>query len=522
MVGAKDDPRMSDKELFAMNAAAAVRKYDFNPRLDYRTVQSVNGPLVVLDNVKFPAYNEIVQITLPDGTKRGGQVLEISGKKAIVQVFEGTSGIDVKATHAEFTGSTMKLPVSEDMMGRIFNGSGNPIDKGPKVFAEDYLDINGSPINPYSRIYPEEMIQTGISTIDTMNSIARGQKIPIFSASGLPHNQIAAQICRQAGLVNKPTKGIHDDHDDNFSIVFAAMGVNMETARFFRQDFEENGSLDRVTLFLNLANDPTIERIITPRLALTTAEYYAYQLEKHVLVILTDMSSYADALREVSAAREEVPGRRGYPGYMYTDLSTIYERAGRVEGRNGSITQIPVLTMPNDDITHPIPDLTGYITEGQIFIDRQLDNRQIYPPINVLPSLSRLMKSAIGEGLTRKDHGEVSNQLYAKYAIGKDAASMKAVVGEEALSSEEKLALEFLGKFENTFVNQAAGENRDIFTSLDLAWSLLRIFPKEQLNRISPKILNEFYARKPSTKKTHPEDQKESNKESNADNLIDV
>jgi len=513
MVGAKDDPRMSDKELFALNASAAVRKYDVNPRIDYRTVSAVNGPLVVLDNVKYPAYGEIVRLTLADGTKREGQVLEINGKKAIVQVFEGTSGIDVKQTHVEFTGSSMKLPVSEDMMGRIFNGSGAPIDKGPKVFAEDYLDLNGSPINPYSRIYPEEMIQTGISTIDTMNSIARGQKIPIFSASGLPHNEIAAQICRQAGLVKKPTKGVHDDHDENFSIVFAAMGVNLETARFFRQDFEENGALDRVTLFLNLANDPTIERIITPRLALTTAEYYAYQLEKHVLVIMTDMSSYADALREVSAAREEVPGRRGYPGYMYTDLATLYERAGRVEGRNGSITQIPILSMPNDDISHPIPDLTGYITEGQIFVDRQLSNRQIFPPINVLPSLSRLMKSAIGEGLTRKDHGDVSNQLYAKYAIGKDAFAMKAVVGEEALSSEEKLALEFLSKFENQFVNQGAGENRTIEQSLDLAWSLLRIFPREQLNRISPKILDEFYSRKAGNKTSANKDTK--------DNLMD-
>ncbi|KAK4046456.1 Vacuolar ATP synthase subunit B [Microbotryomycetes sp. JL201] len=497
----------------SINAAAAVRRYDINPRLDYRTVSAVNGPLVVLDNVKFPAYNEIVQLTLPDGTTRGGQVLEVSGRKAIVQVFEGTSGIDVNATHVEFSGSSMKLPVSEDMLGRIFNGSGAPIDKGPKVFAEEYLDINGSPINPYSRIYPEEMIQTGISTIDVMNSIARGQKIPIFSASGLPHNEIAAQICRQAGLVDKskagasvdqkgdrnphgaPTKGVHDGHEDNFSIVFAAMGVNLETARFFRQDFEENGSLDRVTLFLNLANDPTIERIITPRLALTTAEYYAYQLEKHVLCILTDMSSYADALREVSAAREEVPGRRGYPGYMYTDLSTIYERAGRVEGRNGSITQIPILTMPNDDITHPIPDLTGYITEGQIFVDRTLDNKGIYPPINVLPSLSRLMKSAVGEGLTRRDHGDVSNQLYAGYAIGKDALSMKAVVGEEALSSEEKVALEFLGRFEEEFVNQGY-TNRTIFESLDLAWNILRTFPREQLNRIPKKVLDEYYSRK--------------------------
>ncbi|KAK0524167.1 Vacuolar ATP synthase subunit B [Tilletia horrida] len=494
------DARLSDHELFALNASAAVKNYNVEPRLDYRTVSAVNGPLVILDNVKFPSYNEIVSLTLPDGSRRGGQVLEVSGNKAIVQVFEGTSGIDVRDTHIEFTGSSMKLPVSEDMMGRIFNGSGLPADKGPKVFAEDYLDINGSPINPSSRVYPEEMIQTGISTIDVMNSIARGQKIPIFSASGLPHNDIAAQICRQAGLVKHPSadKGVSDGHEDNFSIVFAAMGVNMETARFFKQDFEENGSLERVTMFVNLANEPTIERIITPRLALTTAEYFAYQLEKHVLVVLTDMTSYADALREVSAAREEVPGRRGYPGYMYTDLSTIYERAGRVQGRNGSITQIPILTMPNEDITHPIPDLTGYITEGQITIDRQLHNRQVYPPINVLPSLSRLMKSAIGPKHTRGDHGDVSNQLYANYAIGRDAASMKAVVGEEALSAEDKLSLEFLEKFETQFVTQGRYEARTIFDSLDLAWSLLRIMPKEMLNRISPKVIKEYYARKPS------------------------
>ncbi|RSH91376.1 Vacuolar ATP synthase subunit B [Saitozyma podzolica] len=467
------DPRISDQELYQINAAAATREYGVKPRMDYRTVAAVNGPLVVLDNVSFPSYNEIVQLTLPDGSVRGGQVLEVSGNKAIVQ---GTSGVDTSATRISFSGSSMKLAVSEDMLGRVFNGSGNPIDNGPKVWAEDYLDIN-------------EMIQTGISTIDTMNSIARGQKIPIFSASGLPHNEIAAQICRQAGLVKRPgaTKGVHDGHEDNFSIVFAAMGVNMETARFFKQDFEESGSISNSTLFVNLASDPTIERIITPRLALTTAEYFAYQLEKHVLVVMTDMSSYADALREVSAAREEVPGRRGYPGYLYTDLSTLYERAGRVEGRSGSITQVPILTMPNDDITHPIPDLTGYITEGQIFVDRQLNNRQIYPPINVLPSLSRLMKSAIGEKLTRKDHGDVSNQLYAKYAVGKDAASMKAVVGEEALSADDKLALEFLDRFEKEFVGQGPYEARTIFESLDIAWDLLRIFPKESLNRINPK-----------------------------------
>ncbi|KAK0545738.1 Vacuolar ATP synthase subunit B [Tilletia horrida] len=494
------EARLSDQELFQLNASAAVKNYNVEPRVDYRTVSAVNGPLVILDNVKFPSYNEIVSLTLPDGTRRGGQVLEVSGNKAVVQVFEGTSGIDVRDTHIEFSGSSMKLPVSEDMLGRVFNGSGHPADKGPKVFAEDYLDINGSPINPYSRVYPEEMIQTGISTIDVMNSIARGQKIPIFSASGMPHNDIAAQICRQAGLVKHPSadKGVSDGHEDNFSIVFAAMGVNMETARFFKQDFEENGSLERVTMFVNLANEPTIERIITPRLALTTAEYFAYQLEKHVLVVLTDMTSYADALREVSAAREEVPGRRGYPGYMYTDLSTIYERAGRVQGRNGSITQIPILTMPNEDITHPIPDLTGYITEGQITLDRQLYNRQVYPPINVLPSLSRLMKSAIGPKHTRGDHGDVSNQLYANYAIGRDAAAMKAVVGEEALSAEDKLSLEFLEKFEHQFVTQGRYEARTIFDSLDLAWSLLRIMPKEMLNRISPKVIKEYYARKPS------------------------
>lgn len=433
-------------------------------------------------------------MTLPDGTKRSGQVLEVSGSKAVVQVFEGTSGIDAKKTSCEFTGDILRTPVSEDMLGRVFNGSGKPIDRGPIVLAEDYLDIMGQPINPQCRIYPEEMIQTGISAIDGMNSIARGQKIPIFSAAGLPHNEIAAQICRQAGLVKK-SKDVMDYSEENFAIVFAAMGVNMETARFFKSDFEENGSMDNVCLFLNLANDPTIERIITPRLALTTAEFLAYQCEKHVLVILTDMSSYAEALREVSAAREEVPGRRGFPGYMYTDLATIYERAGRVEGRNGSITQIPILTMPNDDITHPIPDLTGYITEGQIYVDRQLHNRQIYPPINVLPSLSRLMKSAIGEGMTRKDHSDVSNQLYACYAIGKDVQAMKAVVGEEALSSDDLLYLEFLQKFERNFIAQGPYENRTVYETLDIGWQLLRIFPKEMLKRIPQSTLAEFYPR---------------------------
>ncbi|XP_068485029.1 V-type proton ATPase subunit B3-like isoform X1 [Phaseolus vulgaris] len=494
--------------------------------MEYRTVSGVAGPLVILDKVKGPKFQEIVNIRLGDGTTRRGQVLEVDGEKAVVQVFEGTSGIDNKFTTVQFTGEVLKTPVSLDMLGRIFNGSGKPIDNGPPILPEAYLDISGSSINPSERTYPEEMIQTGISTIDVMNSIARGQKIPLFSAAGLPHNEIAAQICRQAGLVKRLEKSENllegGGGEDNFAIVFAAMGVNMETAQFFKRDFEENGSMERVTLFLNLANDPTIERIITPRIALTTAEYLAYECGKHVLVILTDMSSYADALREVSAAREEVPGRRGYPGYMYTDLATIYERAGRIEGRKGSITQIPILTMPNDDITHPTPDLTGYITEGQIYIDRQLYNRQIYPPINVLPSLSRLMKSAIGEGMTRKDHADVSNQvcccfvftlllftfykqsdwcyfvslqLYANYAIGKDVQAMKAVVGEEALSSEDLLYLEFLEKFERKFVAQGAYDTRNIFQSLDLAWTLLRIFPRELLHRIPAKTLDQFYSR---------------------------
>merc|ERR1712063_227352 len=363
------------QEGFSQHAKVVSRDYHIDPRLDYRTVTAVNGPLVILDNVRLPRYAEIVMLTLGDGSIRKGQVLEVRGQKAIVQVFEGTSGIDARNTRCEFTGDILRIPVSEDVLGRVFNGSGKPIDGGPTVLAENFLDIQGQPINPCTRVYPEEMIQTG-----------------------LPHNDLAAQICRQAGLVNLGNKSAEESlEDSNFAIVFAAMGVNMETARFFKQDFEENGSMENVCLFLNLANDPTIERIITPRLALTTAEYLAYQCEKHVLVIMTDMSSYAEALREVSAAREEVPGRRGFPGYMYTDLATIYERAGRVEGRTGSITQFPILTMPNDDITHPIPDLTGYITEGQVFVDRPLHNRQIYPPINVLPSLSRLMKSGIGE-----------------------------------------------------------------------------------------------------------------------------
>lgn len=477
-----------------INALAAARDYRLMPTLDYSSVVAVKGPLVILDNVKLPKFSEIVNITLGNGEKRSGQVLEIHGKMAVVQVFEGTAGIDNTYTRCEFQGDVLKMPISEEMLGRSFDGSGKPIDqKDLPILAEDYLDIMGQPINPCKRNYPREMIQTGISALDVQVSIARGQKIPLFSAAGLPHNEIAAQIVRQASLVQK--KSTIDESEESFAIVFGAMGISMETARFFKNDFEQNGSMERVALFLNLANDPTIERIITPRLALTTAEYLAYEREMHVLVLLTDMSSYADALREVSAAREEVPGRRGYPGYMYTDLSTIYERAGRVEGKNGSITQIPILTMPNDDITHPIPDLTGYITEGQVFIDRQLHNKKIYPPINVLPSLSRLMKSAIGKGMTRVDHPPVSNQMYANYAAGKETQALKAVVGEEALSAEEKLFLEFERDFETKFLSQDPYDNRDIFTSLNMAWELLETFAPQDLTKIAPGIREQFYKR---------------------------
>jgi V-type H+-transporting ATPase subunit B len=485
--------KLSDAELYELNVAAASADYSVEPRLDYRTIKEVNGPLVILENCKFPKYAEIVNIRLRDGSMRTGQVLEIHGKRAVVQVFEGTSGVDTMHTRCEFTGDVLRMAISEEMLGRQFNGSGKPIDHMPKVLPERYLDIQGEPINPVCRTYPKEMIQTGISAIDLMNSIARGQKIPLFSAAGLPHNEIGAQICRQAGLVQG--KDTVDDHDDNFAIVFGAMGVNKHTARFFKADFEASGAMERTVLFLNLANDPTIERIITPRLALTTAEYLAYQRDLHVLVILTDMSSYADALREVSAAREEVPGRRGYPGYMYTDLATLYERAGRTTTSRGSITQLPILTMPNDDITHPIPDLTGYITEGQIYIDRALHNRQVYPPINVLPSLSRLMKSAIGEGMTRGDHGAVSNQMYKCYAQGKDVVAMKAVVGEEALSAEDKLYLHFVERFEQDFLRQTPTENRTIFKTLDEAWKLLRIFPRDVLNKIKDEVKDQYYPR---------------------------
>ncbi|KAL0234805.1 hypothetical protein PCE1_001841 [Barthelona sp. PCE] len=460
------------------------------PQLDYRTVVSVDGPLVILDKVKNGSYGEIVKIHLPNGTTRRGQILEVDKEKAVVQVFEGCSGIDTDMSHIEFTGETMKVGVCPEMLGRIFNGSGEPLDDGPIVIPNKYVDVNGLPINPVSRIYPEEMIQTGFSSMDVMNSIARGQKIPLFTGSGMPHDKIAAQLVRQAGLVKKTDS----DEVEEFVVVFAAMGCVSETARFFINEFQESGSKYRTVFFLNKADDPTVERIITPRIALTVAEYLAFECNMHVLIVMTDMTNYAQALREVSIAREEVPARQGYPGYMYTDLAMNYERAGRVEGSTGSLTQIPIVTMPSDDITHPIPDLTGYITEGQIYVDRHLHSAGVYPPLNMLSSLSRLMKSAIGKGMTRNDHPSVSDQLYACYAIGKDVDAMRSVIGEDALSDEDKLYLEFMHRFEKEFISQDYRDNRSIFDSLDLAWDLLRIFPRRLLKRISTTILDEYYA----------------------------
>ncbi|BAM42097.1 vacuolar ATP synthase subunit beta [Theileria orientalis strain Shintoku] len=488
-----DKSVLSSEQAYSEMAKAAKTDFCFEPSLRYRTITGVKGPLVILDKIRLPRYSEIVRINMGDGSTRRGQILEVKGDVAVVQVFEGTSGIDNKSCTVDMTGETLKMSVSEDMLGRVFNGSGATIDSGPSILADDYVDVNGYPINPICRMHPREILETGISTIDVMNSIVLGQKIPLFSAAGLPHNEIGAQICRQARLVEG--KDVVDRHPDNFAVVFAAMGVNLETANFFRQDFEQNGSMSRVVLFLNLANDPAVERIITPRYAYTAAEYLAFDREMNVFVILTDMSSYADALREVSAAREEVPGRRGYPGYMYTDLASLYERAGRITGSNGSITQFPILTMPNDDITHPIPDLTGYITEGQIFVDRTLHNKGIYPPINVLPSLSRLMKSGIGADLTREDHPSVSDQLYSDYAIGQDTRAMKAVIGEEALSSEDLLYLEFTDNFENKFLRQGQYERRTIEQSLDICWELLRTFPEDMLKKIKTDIVKKYYPR---------------------------
>ncbi len=455
--------------------------------LEYLSVREVSGPLLVVEGVRGVAYGEVVEIVTPSGERRRGQVLDARENLAVVQVYEGTGGIDTSRTRVRFTGETIKFGVGMDLVGRIFNGRGEPIDGGPKPIPEDEWDVHGAPLNPSSREYPSEFIQTGISAIDGMNTLVRGQKLPIFSGSGLPHNELAAQVARQAKVLGE---------EEKFAAVFCGMGITHEDASFFIRDFERTGALERAVVFLNLASDPAIERILTPRLGLTTAEYLAFVQGMHVLVILLDMTNYAEALRELSAARSEVPGRRGYPGYMYTDLATIYERAGRVKGKKGSVTQMPILTMPGDDITHPVPDLSGYITEGQLVMERELHRKGIYPPINVLPSLSRLMKDGIGRGKTREDHSDVSNQLYAAYAEGRDLRALVAVVGEEALTERDKKYLEFADAFERRFVNQGRDEDRSIDRTLDLGWELLGMLPEDELTRVDPKFISKYLHRK--------------------------
>ena len=451
---------------------------------EYKTVREVAGPLLIVEGVEGVAFGEVVEIKTPQGQNRLGQVLESSKDVAIIQVFEGTSGIDTAETSVRFTGEIMRIAVSREMVGRFFDGLGRPIDGGPEIISDTKLSITGAPINPTARAYPNEFIQTGISTIDGMNTLVRGQKLPIFSGAGMSHNELAAQIARQARVLSS---------EESFSVVFAAMGITHEESDFFIKDFERTGAIERIVAFMNLADDPAIERIITPRMALTAAEYLAFECDMHVLVILTDMTNYCEALREIAAAREEVPGRRGYPGYMYTDLSTHYERAGRIRGKNGSITQIPILSMPDDDITHPIPDLTGYITEGQFVLTRELHNKGIYPSVDVLPSLSRLMNEGIGDKRTRADHLGVSDQCYSAYAEGRDIRSLVAVVGEEALTERDKMYLEFADKSEKEFVTQSREENRTIEETLDLGWKLLSILPEGELKRIDEKYVKQYH-----------------------------
>lgn len=456
--------------------------------ISYKTVGKIAGPLMFVEGVENAAYGEMVEIKLPNGERRQGQVLDTRQGLAVVQVFGATMGLNVGGTSTKFLGETAQLAVSDEMLGRVFDGLGNPRDNGPKVVSKHKVDLVGSGINPYSREEPSEFIQTGMSNIDGMNTLVRGQKLPIFSGAGLPHNLLAAQIARQAKVLGG---------SENFSVVFAAMGITSEEANFFIKQFEESGALGRTALFLNLSSDPSMERILTPRLALTTAEYLAYERDMHVLVIMTDMTNYCEALREISAAREEVPGRRGYPGYMYTDLSSLYERAGKIKGRNGSVTQIPILTMPADDITHPIPDLTGYITEGQIVMSRDLHRGDVHPPVDVLTSLSRLMNQGIGKGRTREDHRSLADQLYATYAQGKDARALAAIVGEEALSDLDRKFLRVANNFERKFVNQGMDENRSIEQTLDIGWELLSELSDSELNRIKPEFI-EKYRKKPS------------------------
>ena len=450
---------------------------------EYKSVSEVVGPLMLVEGVENVKYEELVDIRLQNGDRRRGRVLEIENDKALVQVYEGTSGINLRETSTRFLGKPLELGVSEDMIGRVFDGLGNPIDDGPKIIADKSLDVNGNPMNPYARDYPDEFIQTGVSVIDGLNTLVRGQKLPIFSASGLPHNQLAAQIARQARVLGD---------DTHFAVVFAALGITFEESRYFIDDFTENGAIDQSVLFINLADDPAIERISTPKMALTTAEYLAYEKGYHVLVIMTDMTNYAEALREVSAARKEVPGRRGYPGYLYTDLAGIYERAGRIKGVEGSITQIPILTMPEDDITHPIPDLTGYITEGQIIMGRELHKQNLQPPIDATPSLSRLKDNGIGEGKTRDDHKDTMNQIYAAYTSGKQAKELANILGEAALSDNDKSFMKFAEEFEDKYISQGFYTNRTIEETLDLGWELLKIIPVSELKRIDDKLIKKY------------------------------
>ncbi len=453
---------------------------------EYIGVKEINGSLIVLDNVEAPSYEEVVEIRLEGGGVRHGRIVAIEGSRAVIQVFEGTSGISLVNTRTRLLGKPMELPLSGELLGRVFSGAGAPIDGLGGVYAEKTGNINGTPINPVSRIYPRNYICTGVSSIDTLITLIRGQKLPIFSGSGMKHNELAVQIVNQAQLSG--------DDADNFAVVFAAMGVKQDVADYFRRSFEQSGVLSKVVMFLNLANDPIIERILTPRCALTAAEYLAFEKNMHILVIMTDMTSYAEACREFSSSKGEIPARKGYPGYLYSDFASLYERAGMVKGSTGSVTQIPILTMPNDDITHPVPDLTGYITEGQIVLDRALDNSGLYPPVSVLPSLSRLMKDGIGEGYTRSDHASLSNQLFASYAKVQDARSLASVIGEEELSDADKRLLGFGRAFEQEFLAQGQSEARTIEQSLNLGWKLLSTLPREELDRVDGETLDKYYS----------------------------
>jgi V/A-type H+-transporting ATPase subunit B len=457
---------------------------------EYQTITEISGPLVYAEVDEAIGYDEIVEIETAQGETLRGQVLESSEGVVAIQVFEGTSGIDQNAS-VRFLGETMKMPVTEDLLGRVLDGSGRPIDDGPEIVPEERQDIVGAAINPYSREYPEEFIETGVSAIDGMNTLVRGQKLPIFSSSGQPHSELAMQIARQAS-VPEEEEG-EGEESSEFAVIFGAMGITAEEANEFMEDFERTGALERSVVFMNLADDPAVERTVTPRMVLTTAEYLAFEKGYHVLVILTDMTNYCEALREIGAAREEVPGRRGYPGYMYTDLAQLYERAGRIQGREGSVTQIPILTMPGDDDTHPIPDLTGYITEGQIYVDPDLNSQGLQPPINVLPSLSRLMDDGIGEGLTRADHADVKDQMFAAYAEGEDLRDLVNIVGREALSELDNKYLDFADAFESEFIDQGFDQNRDIEETLEIGWDLLSMLPKDALNRIDEEFIEEHY-----------------------------